>query len=152
MSDIKLNLAIRHSDTPDWSKCDSEKVANIRRKIKAVMLVDDDNESLNQVVGIYVDCYISGLEIMNNLRVNFPEIYEDVFQLEQSYKREVSIKTLMNTDKSMNRSLFSDILDDFQSKLERDFSQRFTEASIGELKQDLVASWLADCSMEFRSE
>lgn len=116
------------------------------------MLVDDDNESLNQVVGIYVDCYISGLEIMNNLRVNFPEIYEDVFQLEQSYKREVSIKTLMNTDKSMNRSLFSDILDDFQSKLERDFSQRFTEASIGELKQDLVASWLADCSMEFRSE
>ncbi len=152
LSDIKLNLAIRHSDTPDWSKCDSEKVANIRRKIKAVMLVDDDNESLNQVVGIYVDCYISGLEIMNNLRVNFPEIYEDVFQLEQSYKREVSIKTLMNTDKSMNRSLFSDILDDFQSKLERDFSQRFTEASIGELKQDLVASWLADCSMEFRSE
>lgn len=37
-----------------------------------------------------------------------------------------------------------------RSKLERDFSSRFTEASIGELKQDLIASWLADCSMEFR--
>lgn len=24
------------------------------------------------------------------------------------------------------------------------------KASIGELKQDLIASWLADCSMEFR--
>lgn len=153
LTDMRLNLAIQHSDTPDWSKCDSEKVANIRRKIKAVMLVyDDDNKALNQVVGIYVDCYISGLEIMNSLRVNFPEIYEDIFQLEQSYKREVSIKTLMNTDKTMNRSLFDNILNDFQSKLERDFSQRFTEASIGELKQDLVASWLADCSMEFRSE
>lgn len=153
LTDMRLNLAIQHSDTPDWSKCDSEKVANIRRKIKAVMLVyDDDNKALNQIVGIYVDCYISGLEIMNSLRVNFPEIYEDIFQLEQSYKREVSIKTLMNTDKTMNRSLFDNILNDFQSKLERDFSQRFTEASIGELKQDLVASWLADCSMEFRSE
>lgn len=153
LTDMRLNLAIQHSDTPDWSKCDSEKVANIRRKIKAVMLVNDDaNEALNQVVGIYVDCYISGLEIMNDLRIRFPEIYEEVFQLGQNYKREVSIKTLMNTDKAMNRSLFDNILNDFQSKLERDFSRRFTEASIGELKQDLVAQWLADCSMEFRSE
>lgn len=153
LTDMRLNLAIQHSDTPDWTKCDSRKVANIQRKIKAVMLVyDDANEALNQVVGIYVDYYISGLEIMNNLRIDFPEIYEDIFQLEQSYKREVSIKTLMNIDKAMNRSLFDNILNEFQLKLERDFSQRFTQASIGELKQDLVASWLADCSMEFRSD
>jgi hypothetical protein len=152
LTDMRLNLAVQHSDTPDWSKCDSEKVENIHRKIKAVMHLDDNAyEALNKVIGIYVDCYISGLEIMNNLRVSFPEIYEDVYQLEQSYKREVSIKTLMNTDKAMNKSLFDSILNEFQAKLERDFSQRFTEASIGELKQDLVASWLADCSMEFRS-
>lgn len=152
LTDMRLNLAVKHLDSPDWSKCGSEKVANIRRKIKAVMLVEDDaNETLNQVVGIYIDYYISGIEIMNNLRVGFPEIYEDVYQLEQSYKREVSLKTLMNTNKAINASLFQNILNEFQSKLERDFSQRFTEASIGELKQDLVASWLADCSMEFRS-
>lgn len=146
---MKINLAVKHSDAPDWSKCDSEKVANIRRKIKAIMLVDD-SEKLNRIVGLYVDCYISGLEIMGNLRVKFPEVYDDIFQLEQSYKRDVTIKTLTNTDKKMNYKLFNDILDEFHSKLERDFS-RLTEASIGELKQDLVASWLADCSMEFRS-
>ena len=83
-------------------------------------------------------------------RVHFPEIYEEIYQLEQSYKRDVSIKTLLNTDKAMNRQLFEDILDKFHSKLEQDFSSRFTEASIGELKQDLVASWLADCSLEFK--
>ena len=114
------------------------------------MLVDDTDEALNKVVGIYVDYYISGLEIMNDLRVNFPEIYEEIYLLEQSYKREVSIKTLMNTDKTMNRTLFDAILNEFHSKLERDFSPRLNEASIGELKQDLIASWLADCSMEFR--
>ena len=65
-------------------------------------------------------------------------------------KGDVSIKTLLNTDKAMNRQLFEDILDKFHSKLEQDFSSRFTEASIGELKQDLVASWLADCSLEFK--
>lgn len=152
LTDMKLNVAIEHLDEPDWSKCDSEKVANIRRKIKAVMLVDDDNEALNKIVGMYVGCYISGLEIMGNLRVNFPEIHEDIFRLEQSYKRDVTIKTLMNTDKKMNSSLFNEILNEFHCKLEQDFSTIFTEASIGELKQDLVASWLADCSMEFRSE
>ena len=151
LTDMKLNIAIKHVDQPDWSKCDSVKVANIRRKIKAVMLTADDSDAVNQIVGIYVDCYISGIEIMSNLRVKFPEIYEDIFRLEQSYKRDVSIKTLMNTDKTMNSSLFNEILDDFHSKLERDFSTMFDEASIGELKQDLVASWLADCSMEFRS-
>lgn len=153
LTNMKINADIKHSDNPDWSKCDSVKVENIRRKIKAVMLVDDDtDEALNQVVGIYVDCYISGLEIMNNLRINLPEIYEDIFRLEQSYKREVSIRTLMNIDKTMNRSLFDNILNEFQAKLERDFSRRFEEATIYELKQDMVAGWLADCSMEFRSD
>lgn len=150
LSDVRLNLTIEHSSEADWSKCDSEKVENIRRKIKAIMLVDDTDKALNKVIKIYVDCYISGLEIMNNLRVNFPEIYEEIYRLEQSYKRDVSIKTLLNTDKAMNRTLFESILDDFHSKLERDFSSRFNEASIGEIKQDLVASWLADCSLEFR--
>lgn len=150
LSDMRLNLAIEHSSEPSWSECDSEKVANIRRKVKAIMLVDDSDEALNKVVGIYVDCYISGLEIMNDLRVHFPEIYEEIYRLEQSYKREVSIRTLMNTDKTMNRTLFDTILNEFHSKLKQDFSSRFTEASIGELKQDLIASWLADCSMEFR--
>ena len=150
LTNMKINLAIKHAEEPDWSKCDSQKVANISRKIKAVMLVDDDNEALNKVIGIYVGYYISGLEILTGLRMNFPEIYEDVFQLEQSYKREVSVKTLMNTDKRMNSQLFNDILNEFQNKLEKDFSDVFTQASIGELKQDLIASWLADCSMEFR--
>ena len=152
LADIPLNLAVKHTDTPDWSKCDSQKVENIRRKIKAVMHINNDaDEAMNKVVGLYIDFYISGMEIMNTLRVGFPEIYEDIYQLEQSYKQEVSIKTLMNTDKAMNKTLFDSILNEFHSKLEKDFSPRLTEASIGELKQDMVASWLADCSMEFRS-
>ena len=152
LTDVRLNLAVKHTDTPEWSKCDSQKVGNIRRKIKAVMHIDDDSdEALNSVINIYVSCYISGVENMNRLRVGFPEIHEDIFQLEQSYKREVSIKTLINTDRSLNQTLFRAILDEFQAKLEKDFSRMFTVASIGELKQDLIASWLADCSMEFRS-
>ena len=57
----------------------------------------------------------------------------------------------MNTDHSMNQSVFTTILSDFGEKLEKEFSTIFNQASISEVKQDLIASWLADCSMEFRS-
>lgn len=150
LTGMRLNLAIEHTD--DWENCDSEKVGNIRRKVKAVMQVGDDaDQGVNKVVRIYISYYISGIEIMNRLRVSFPEIYEDVFKLEKSYKQEVILKTLMNTDHTMNKTVFDEILNDFQKKLEREFSPILTLSSIGELKQDLIASWLADCSMEFRS-
>lgn len=148
----RINLAVQHTSSPDWTKCDSAKVENIRRKIKAVMHIDDTADSaLNRVIGLYVDYYISGMENMSNLRIGFPEIYEDLYRLEQSFKNEVSIRTLMNTDHLMNQSVFSTILSDFGEKLEKDFSTIFNQASIAEVKQDLIASWLADCSMEFRS-
>ena len=148
----RLNLAVQHTTSPDWTQCDSAKVENIRRKIKAVMHVDDDSDpALNKVIGLYVDYYISGMENMANLRISFPEIYEDLYRLEQSFKNEVSIRTLMNTDHSMNQSIFTTILSDFGEKLEKEFSTVFNQASISEIKQDLIASWLADCSMEFRS-
>jgi ABC-type antimicrobial peptide transport system permease subunit len=120
--------------------------------VKAVMHVDNDADPrLAKVVNIYVSCYISGIENMNRLRVRFPEIYEDIFNLEKSYKQEVTIRTLMNNDHMMNKSVFENILNDFQKKLEQEFSSMFTQSSIAELKQDLIASWLADCSMEFWS-
>lgn len=152
LTDLKLNLAIQHNGTPDWSQCDSDKVANIRRKIKAVMHINnDENKDLNVVINLYIDFYINGLEIMNSLRIDAPEFYVDLYKLEQMYKNEVTLKTRMHTTRELNGKLFDEILADFQSKLESDFSKVLTQASIGELKHDLAASWLADCSMEFRS-
>lgn len=152
VTDMRLNLAIQHPAIPDWSKCDSQKVANIRRKIKAVMLItNDDAPDLNYVVDAYIEFYIAGIEIMNRLQIDFPEIYGDLFKLEQSCKRDVAIRTHMNTNQQQNQILFNNILNEFEQKLEKDFSRMLTQSSISELKQDMVASWLADCSMEFRS-
>jgi superoxide dismutase len=49
-----------------------------------------------------------------------------------------------------NHDLFWKIMSDFEEKLNQEFSGPLTQTSIRELKQELVASWLADCSMEFR--
>ena len=149
-ADYNLNLAVEHTSNPNWKDCDSQKAANIRRKIKAIMHVsDDDNPNVERVVGLYIDYYICGLENMNRLKMNFPDIHAELFKLVQIYKGEVTLKTSMNTNSSMNQSLFNELLNEFEKKLEKDFSNSFNQASIVEIKQDMVASWMADCSMEF---
>ena len=75
---------------------------------------------------------------------------KSLIELEQSCKKDVAIKTRMISDNIGNAKLFNELLDNFENKLKEQFSTTVDLASIGELKQDLVASWLADCSMEFR--
>ena len=111
--------------------------------------VDDGDEDLNDIVDVYVEAYIKGMEIMRMLRVSFTEIYEDVYGLEQSYKKQVKVQTRLNTDRSMNIKVFNDILQDFEKQL-KDTCKYFTPESIIELKTDIISMWLADCSMQFR--
>lgn len=151
LTDTKLNFAILHTGKVDWSKCDSDKVNNIKRKVKAVMNdLPEEHEDYLEMVDFYLEAYIKGLEILRILRVSYSEIYEDIYALEQSYKREVKIKTKMNTDRSINATILKEILDDFQNKIQQEFKY-LSIASMTELKIDLISGWLADCSMEFRS-
>ena len=69
------------------------------------MHVNEDDPDLNYVINAYIDYYMAGLEIMNDLQLDFPEMYEDLYKLEQSYKREVSLKTRMNTDRQLTKLL-----------------------------------------------
>ena len=149
ITDTKLNLAIKEVKVPDWQQCDSEKVENIKRKVAAVMGDGYDEGDFNVVVNTYVESYIKGLEIMRILRISYAEIYEDVYTLEQAYKKQVETKTRMNTDKSMNSTIFNEILVDFEKQLKESCGY-FSAASIIELKTDIVSMWLADCSMKFR--
>lgn len=146
--DTKLDLTIRKIKAPHWEKCDSEKVDNIRRKVIAVMNTINE-EDLNEVVDTFVKAYVNGMEIMRVLRISYAEIYEDIYTLEQTYKKQVHIKTRLNTNQSLNINIFNDILDDFETKLKAN-CQYFSEASIIELKTDIISMWLADCSMQFR--
>ena len=150
ITDYRLNLAFEHTRNFDWSKCDSEKVENITRKIRAIMNAPNCDKQINEIIGVYIDYYNSGLVNMHKLQTEFPLIYRDLYRLKETYENEVKIKTLMNIDHSMNRSIFESILDEFENKLEKEFSTIFNTASISELKQDMIAGWLADCSMEFR--
>lgn len=148
--DIKLDFTVLHNRKIDWSNCDSEKVSNVKRKVKAIMNnIDDEDEDYKDVVDMYMESYVIGLELMEKLRESQRDIYEQIMGIEQSYKKEVSIITKTNTDSSMNNRLFNEIMSDFQNTLEKEFDY-LSRTSIMELKQDLISRWLADCSMQFK--
>lgn len=149
LTDMKLNLEVLKSQSTNWSDCESEKVENITRKVKAVMSEKATNEDIEKVVNKYTDAYIHGMEAMRMLRVSYTEVYEDVYALEQSYKNEVELKTLMNSERSMNSIILQEILNELGRHLEKTCNY-FTPASLVSLKINLISMWLADCSLQFR--
>lgn len=147
----KIDLTILRKKKVDWTKCDNVKVNNVKRKIKAVMNdIDDNDEDYIDIVNSYMESYVIGIELMEKLRAEQIDIYEQIVGLETTYKRQVEIKTKTNTDSSINQKLFTEIIDDFQRILEKEFPY-LPSSSIGELKDDMISSWLADCSMQFKS-
>ena len=147
--DIKLNAAIKKTGKIDWSNCSTEKIDNIKRKLKAIMNVEEDDEDFSEMLGIWAQAYLDGLDIMSKLQESYGTIYEDLFELEQQYKKDVSIKTKMNPDHSMNYKIFNEILDKFETTLREQFKY-FSEPTILELRTDIVGGWLADCSLQFK--
>lgn len=137
----------------DYSKCDSEKTGNIKRKLNNLLLSQNDRVDeieLNKLVNIYVQFYLKGLQILNMLEKNSPVIYEKLIELENSYKAEIEIKCMVNQDKSMNYSIFQETLNEFENKLRLELGDAVTESFIGQIKQELIGKWLADCPLNFK--
>lgn len=147
----QIDLTILRNKKVDWTNCDNIKVDNVKRKIKAVMDgIDDEDEDYIDIVNTYMESYVIGIKLMEKLRKDQVDLYEQIIALESTYKRQVEIKTKTNTNSAINQKLFNQILDDFQKVLEKEFPF-LPSGSIGELKDDMISSWLADCSMQFRS-
>ncbi len=148
--DVKLDLTVLRNKKVDWTNCNSDKVNNVKRKVRAVMNnIDEDDQDFIDVVNTYMESYVVGMELMEKLRISQNDIYEQIISIEESYKKEMSIRTKMNTDSSMNGELFREIISEFESVLKEELTY-LSSTSIRELKLDLISGWLADCSMQFK--
>lgn len=148
--DVKLNLAVKPTSKVDWTKCDTDKINNIKRKIMAIMDTNEDDEDFKLMIKFWASAYLKGIDLMTRLQESFGQIYEELFELEKYYKDDVSVKSRMNTDHSLNSRIFNGIMDDFEQRLKDEFDY-FSTASIIELKHDLISGWLADCSLQFKA-
>lgn len=132
----------------DFSLCDSEKKANISRKIKTLRNNMDD-EKTQKTINIFIEFYLKGIEMLNEIREHSPELYEQILKIENTYRTNMELKCNTNTDNAMNQKLFKEILDDFEEKLKEELGQLLSYSDIGELKQEMIGKWLADCPLDF---
>lgn len=142
----KIKLRLVSSENIDYSSCDVDKVENIRRKFRAIQ-PDLSVESLNKLVDMYIKKYLEGVSKINKLRIELPIAFAKLHEVLMAYKSEVEIKTSLNADSSMHKAVFDNIMADFQEELKR--LGIFDQSTILNLKHEVIAGWLADCSMEF---
>lgn len=145
----KFDITLKNFELPDWTECPSEKLDNIKKKLKKVINPDENPESYEQLVRIIVEYYIKGIEIKNNIKATIPEIYEMIFSIDDVYKRNLEFKSLIMCDSKLNKSFFEDTLSKLQNDLESQMGNVLDQRSIAELKFNLISSWIADCPMNF---
>lgn len=148
ISEEKIKIDFVREYNVDITKCDSLKVANVKRKIKAIMHCDESDEDFKLVVEAYITSYMKGLEILQELNTTWPAVYQEIYDLMEAYKNKVHKQSLMNRDKSVNKELFDQIMNNFQCSLKD--VKGLSEASQIELCEDIIAGWLADCNLEFK--
>lgn len=152
-SDLKqyrINLKLKIKSKIDWSQEDNEKIENVQNKIIAINpeLINDP-ESLNELLDMYMKFYIEGIEMLELIGEHFPDIRKDLTDLISSFRKQVRKKTLMNTDFTINHIIFEELGNKFQQSLEKDFSY-LNSSTISDLRESIIAFWLADCSLKFR--
>ena len=111
--------------------------------------VEEDDDGYKRIVQMFLEAYITGISLMEKLRQENIDVYEDIMSLKLSYKRKVEMKTLMQQDHSLNRSVFDEIFEDFTNQLNSKFTF-LNQETRDELAMDIIGEWLADCPMEFK--
>lgn len=132
----------------NWLDCPSEKTDNIKRKIAAIKQVNEDDE-IEDMVRIYAEAYIRGIDLMTKLSESYKDLFCDLQLMLKRYKNKVEKKTALNPNSNENYSLFMSILEDFESELDKRFPS-LNDNSTTELVEDLIGTWLADCSLKFK--
>ena len=61
----------------------------------------------------------------------------------------MEVKCNVNTDKSINQQMFTEVLNDFEETLKKELGDSLDYNDIGELKQEIIGKWLADCPLDF---
>ena len=130
----------------DYSKCEVDKVENIKRKLSAIY-PNISEEKLNDLINKYIEFYLRGVARLTKLTRELPLIYSQLFELLEVYKERAELTTHYNADKTMNKTVFDDIMKEFKQELEK--MNIFDQASIMSLNIEIISGWLADCSMEF---
>lgn len=108
-----------------------------------------DDETTHKTINIFIEFYLKGIAMMSEIRIHSSELYEEILKIENTYRTNMELKCNSNTDSSINQEMFRKILDEFEEKLKEELGEFLSYCDIGELKQEMIGKWLADCPLDF---
>ena len=152
LGDLKLDFTALEKLNSDWSLCGTDKVRNVEEKIVAIQPeLSSEKEDFDWMLNHYMTQYVAGIDYLERLGENLPDIRKDLMELISTYKNEVKERTIFKPGNVLNSELFQEIGMDFEQRLKEEFPF-FGNTSTMELKQKVIAGWLADCSMRFKGD
>lgn len=148
----KFDIRLNPTQQLNYNECDSQKIDNIKRKLKVVINPNDDpnkEAQYDRMVGLMVKYYLSGIKIQDNIKKVNKELYEKIISIDTTFKDDVAIKCLMAPQDVIAANVFKDITSEFEAELKNIMGDVLTSESIAELKWNLMSAWMADCPMDF---
>lgn len=146
---IKFSFPLMESREIYRDNYPSEQLKNIERKMKAITNEKVPIERINKMVDIYASHYLNWLELRTSISDKNPELFERILYIQEACKSEIEIRCEMNIDSTINYNLFNSIMNEFEEKLKKEFDDLVDLKSLNQLKHDTIATWLAECPLEF---
>lgn len=150
ITDIKLDVPEIQDPNINWENIDSSKSNNVKRKMKAISSSSDEEnkERINRLIDFQLKKYVFGKITLEQLSNEYPDIWKDVMRIERIFKDKVSEQSLLSTNQEMHLVTYNNLSKEFIEMLEKELKY-LTSHTIMLIQQAVVASWLADCHMEF---
>ncbi|HAT4309301.1 TPA: hypothetical protein I9080_003154 [Clostridium perfringens] len=146
---IKFSFPLMEKKVINKDEYPSEQLENIERKLKAISGESSDQKRLEDLINIYAGFYLNWLELRTSISDKNPELFEKILKIQEAYKTDIEMKCKTNFDSTINAKLFNEIMDDFGKALNKEFNDLVDPKSISDLKHDTIATWLAECPLEF---
>ena len=140
-----------HKKIDYFSLTNNEKVENVKRK--CLILNDNFNKeeyfaTYKEMVNIFMDYYVKGITIFENMKKEETMVYEAIDERASSYKDDAIVKANLNAGK-ISRVILDEITGDFEDQLRKTFKDIIDDMFIAKISKYIVASWIADCSLNF---
>ena len=126
---------------------DNEIVQNIRTKLDKLAIASERRANLTRQL---VSGYVVGQNELETLNRKFPSIYTSVLQIKSATESQLEIRALRCS--SNNGSILSEILQEYEGDLSKDFSGSLSSALIKRLSTGAISDWLGRCPLDFPNE
>lgn len=125
---------------------DNEIVLNIKTKLEKLALASDQRTDL---ITQSVRGYIVGKYELQILNEKFPSTCVSVVQLKSATESQLPMRMLSCSDN--HGAILREILQEYEGKLNTDFSGSLSSALIARLSTEAISDWLGRCPLNFFS-